>query len=96
MTLDVNVLVAASRSDHPHHKAARIWLEESLAHAATGRVVLLLPMVVTSFLRLVTHPKVFAPPTPINAAVGFIDAQLASASGCRRLVPSGLSYAPSV
>lgn len=27
MTPDVNVLVAASRSDHPHHAIAREWLE---------------------------------------------------------------------
>ncbi|WP_265289311.1 PIN domain-containing protein [Verminephrobacter eiseniae] len=31
MTPDVNVLVAASRSDHPHHGTARIWLEKSIA-----------------------------------------------------------------
>ena len=30
MTPDVNVLVAASRTDHPHHAAARQWLEEAL------------------------------------------------------------------
>lgn len=31
MTPDVNVLIAASRSDHPHHKAAYAWLEETYA-----------------------------------------------------------------
>ena len=29
MTPDVNVLVAASRSDHPHHTVARPWLERA-------------------------------------------------------------------
>ncbi len=30
MTPDVNVLVAAPRSDHPHHELARAWLEQAL------------------------------------------------------------------
>ena len=72
MTPDVNVLVAASRSDHPHHKVALRWLEGAVAEAAAGRGLLLLPLVVASFLRLVTHPKVFVAPTPIADAVGFV------------------------
>ena len=32
-----------------------------------------------SFLRLVTRPKIFQVPTPVDAAVGFIDALLAVA-----------------
>ena len=36
MTSDVNVLVAASRSDHPHHAAARRWLEEVLSVVDSG------------------------------------------------------------
>ena len=78
MTPDVNVLVAASRTDHPHFDTARAWLEESLVQAAAGQGLLLLPMVVASFLRLVTHPKIFVSPTPVAAAVGFIDALLAA------------------
>jgi hypothetical protein len=78
MTPDVNVLVAASRSDHPHHDVARRWLESALDDAAGGRGLLLLPMVVASFLRLVTHPKVFVSPTPISAALNFIEVLLAA------------------
>ena len=77
MTPDVNVLVAASRSDHPHHKVALQWLEGAAADATAGRGLLLLPLVVASFLRLVTHPKVFVVPTPIADAVAFVDALLA-------------------
>ena len=77
MTPDVNVLVAASRSDHPHHKPALRWLEDAVADAAAGRGLLLLPPVVASFLRLVTHPKIFVAPTPIADAVAFVDALLA-------------------
>lgn len=77
MTPDVNVLIAASRSDHPHHKTAFAVLEQALAACANGASLKLMPMVVASFLRLVTHPKIFTQPTPVKDAVGFIDALLA-------------------
>ena len=76
MTPDVNVLVAASRSDHPHHAAALAWLEQAVAEARQGRLLTLQPMVVTSFLRLVTHAKVFVNPTPMTEALRFVDALL--------------------
>ena len=78
MTPDVNVLVAASRDDHPHHTEARAWLEQTLAAAASGAAFTLMPMVVASFLRLVTSPKIFRLPTPVAAAVRFVDAVLAA------------------
>jgi toxin-antitoxin system PIN domain toxin len=76
MTPDVNVLVAASRSDHPHHAVARTWLEEALGAAASGATLTLMPMVVASVVRLVTSPKIFRQPTPIAEAVDYIDAIL--------------------
>lgn len=78
MTPDVNVLVAASRSDHPHYDVARSWLERAVANATHGVVLTLQPMVIASFLRLVTHPKVFVQPTPMSEALRFIDALLAA------------------
>ena len=83
MTPDVNVLVAASRDDHPHHGTARAWLEQSLANADQGAPLKLQPMVVASFLRLVTHPKIFNQPTPMPDALRFVDALL-SAPGVER------------
>ena len=77
MTPDVNVLVAASRSDHPHHTVARTWLEDALAAAESGASFTLMPMVVASVLRLVTSPKIFVQPTPIADAIDFVDAILA-------------------
>lgn len=77
MTPDVNVLVAAFRGDHPHHVVARSWLEGAVAAAARGPALSLMPMVVASFLRLVTSPRIFQSPTPIDAAVAFVDALLA-------------------
>ena len=78
MTPDVNVLVAASRSDHPHHAVAYDWLERAIGVAGTGAAFTLMPMVLASFLRLVTSPKVFQLATPVEDAVAFIDALMAS------------------
>lgn len=78
MTPDVNVLVAASRSDHPHHTAARHWLEQAIVEAGRGTPLTLQPMVIASFLRLVTHPRIFMQPTPIPEALRFVDALLSA------------------
>lgn len=76
MTPDVNVLVAASRSDHPHHPVARPWLLDALAQSSPQRPLRLLPIAVAGFLRLVTNARVFVQPTPIVDAVAFLDAFL--------------------
>jgi uncharacterized protein len=78
VTPDVNVLVAASRSDHPHHKDAIVWLKRAIAACRGGASVEILPMIASGFLRLVTHPKVFAHPTPTDDALAFLDALLAT------------------
>ena len=78
MTPDVNVLVAASRGDHPHHAVAHAWLEQALSAAASGAAFTVMPMVLASFLRLVTSPKVFQRATPINDAMAFADALLSA------------------
>ena len=77
MTPDVNLLVAASRSDHPHHKTAYAYLDEAIAACADGASMKLMPMVVASFLRLVTNAKIFVHPTPVKDATGFLDALFA-------------------
>jgi toxin-antitoxin system PIN domain toxin len=79
MTPDVNVLVAAGRSDHPHHRPAKSWLEGALATAgAGGPALVLMPMVLASVLRLLTSPRIFIEPTPTDAAVRFVDAIVAA------------------
>lgn len=78
MAPDVNVLVAASRSDHPHHAVARTWLEQAVRGSGEGATFTLMPMVLASFLRLVTSPKIFKMATPMEDAVAFVDALLAS------------------
>lgn len=78
MTPDVSVLVAASRSDHPHHATARVWLEQALINAGQGTPLTLQPIVIASFLRLATHPKIFVQPTPMSEALRFVDALLSA------------------
>lgn len=74
MTPDVNVLVAAFRADHPHHRTALNWLGQRIA----GQMPLaLVPMVAAGFLRLVTSRRVFPDAAPSALAVEFIDALLA-------------------
>lgn len=87
MTPDVNVLVAASRADHPQHAVARVWLEDAVTASRAGAAFTLMPMVLASFLRLVTSPKIFQIATPINDAVAFVDALLDSPGV--RLAPLG-------
>ena len=91
MTPDVNVLVAASRSDHPHHAVARDWLEQAIGATGTGATLTLMPMVLASFLRLVTSPKIFHLATPTDEAVAFVDAVMASPGV--QLAPLGPEWA---
>ncbi len=71
---DVNVLVSASREDAVHHDRCRRWLVDALA----GRErVALSELVLSGVLRVLTHGRVFHPPTPNDAAVEFVDALLA-------------------
>lgn len=72
-TPDVNVLVSAFRTDAPHHDVCRDWLELALA----GEELLAISeLVLSGVLRVLTHPKVFAPPTPLADAVAFTRALL--------------------
>ncbi len=77
LTPDVNVLVAASRSDHPHHKTAHAFLTKAIAACANGATLCLMPMVVASFLRLSTNSKIFVKPMSIQQSMAFLDALLA-------------------
>lgn len=76
MTPDVNVLLAAARTDHSDHQLARAWLT-TVASTAPGPL-LLFPMVVASFLRLIINPRVFPRASSPREALGFIDGVLAA------------------
>lgn len=69
--LDVNVLVAANRSDHPHHQVAREWLEGA---TRTGERFSAVDLVAGSFLRLITSHRVVNEPETIPDALAFVRA----------------------
>jgi toxin-antitoxin system PIN domain toxin len=68
--LDVNVLVYAHRNDTQDHQAYRNWLTAVLGNDETYA---LSDLVLSGFLRIVTHPRVFPRPTPLDTALAFID-----------------------
>lgn len=76
MIPDVNLVVAAARPDHAHHALAKSWWLEAIATATDERPIYLLPVVVSGFLRVVTHPRVFNVPSSIAEATDHIDALL--------------------
>ena len=66
---DVNVLVYAHRADASGHEAFRGWLDTLVNGEAAFGVA---DLVLSGFLRIVTHPKVFQDPSPLDAALGFV------------------------
>jgi hypothetical protein len=81
--LDVNVLVNAYRRDASHHQAFKAFVE-SLCH---GEEPFAVPSAVwAGFLRVVTHQRVFSPPSAIEDALVFAD-QVLSQRNCLTLEP---------
>ncbi|MEN8185052.1 MAG: type II toxin-antitoxin system VapC family toxin, partial [Myxococcota bacterium] len=68
---DVNVLVYAHREDVVRHTEYRDWLGQRInGDEACG----VSDQVLSGFLRVVTHPRVFATPTPLGRALEFAEA----------------------
>jgi toxin-antitoxin system PIN domain toxin len=68
---DVNVLVYAARPDAPRHAEARAWLERVLSGPEP---IGLSELVLSGVVRVLTHPRIFDPPTSRPDAVGFVEA----------------------
>lgn len=74
LLLDVNVVLAAHRADHPAHVRVRQWFDDLLSRDEPFAM----PQVVwASFLRVATNRRIFVEPTPLDDALAFIDAVLA-------------------
>lgn len=74
LLLDVNMVLAAHRGDHPHHGTVRPWFDQLLA----GDDPFTVPILVwASFLRLATNRRIFEVPSPRAEAFAFIDATCA-------------------
>lgn len=77
IAVDTNILVHAHREDSPFHSPAMRCITELSEGSASWAI----PWpCVHEFIAIVTHPKVYRPPTPIRAACDQVEAWLESPS----------------
>ena len=80
---DVNVLIYAHRRESPDHRDMAAWLDRTVG----GREPFgCSEQALFGFVRIVTNAKVFIDPTPLSAALAFVD-QLLARRNCVRLRP---------
>jgi len=68
---DAPVLVYAFRMDTPRHREFRAWLLERLTGPENVGVS---DLILATFVRIVTHPRVFREPSPPGEAFAFTEA----------------------
>jgi len=77
IAVDTNILVYAHREDSPFHEPAR----RRVAELAEGPATWAIPWpCLHEFLAIVTHPRIYAPPTPLARALDQVDAWLESST----------------
>jgi len=77
IAVDTNLLVYAHRRDSEWHEAAAA----AVRRLAEGSPAWAVPWpCLHEFLAIVTHPRIFAPPSPLEAALEQVDAWLESPS----------------
>ncbi len=81
--LDVNVVVNAMRADAPRHAPVRKYVD---ALRKSAEPFGLCDVVLSGALRVLTHPRVFNPPTPPAKAMDFV-AKLRASSNAVLLAP---------
>ena len=75
IAVDTNLLVYAHREDSPFHDRARGCLES----LAEGTAPWAIPWPCAhEFIAIVTHPRIYRPPTPLELALAQMDAWLKS------------------
>lgn len=77
IAIDSNILVYAHREDSPWHDVAYA----RIAEIAEGKAPWAIPWpCIHEFLAIVTHPRIYAPPTPLEGAVDQVEAWMESPS----------------
>ena len=77
IAVDTNLLVYAHREDSPWHEAALA----RITALAEGKAPWAIPWpCVHEFLAIVTHPRIYAPPTPLEVALDQVEAWLEAPS----------------
>jgi toxin-antitoxin system PIN domain toxin len=74
IVVDVNVLVAAHLSEHPHHAVAHLHLTKAL----TDDAVLVPDAVWSGFLRIATNGRIFERPASLSTAIAFVRSVIAA------------------
>lgn len=105
IAIDTNILVYAHREDSPHHDRASELLRELVR--GTRQVAVPWPCL-HEFLAVVTHPRMYAPPSTMSIALRAVES-LAGASNVQilgeqsdhlpvlsRLLESGVAVGPRV
>lgn len=86
---DVNVLVNALRPDAPDHGRCLAWLN----HAANDvRPFALTSVVLAGTIRVLTHPRVFSPPSPTGVVLGELE-RLRRRPNCLPVEPGARHWA---
>ena len=80
---DVNVLIYAFRRDSARHAEYREWLGSTINGP---EAFALSEIVLSGFVRVVTHPRVFQNPDSAESAFNFLD-QLRARPNCVRVSP---------
>ena len=65
------MLVYAARLDAPDHERYRGWLDMTVASQEPFGLT---SVVLSGFVRVITHPRVFTAPSPPEVAFAFLDA----------------------
>jgi len=83
IAIDTNVLVYAHRAEMPQHEVAMTRLRDLVE----GSTPWALPVFcIGEFVRVVTHGRIFRPPTDLETALAFL-AQVLGSPSARLLVP---------
>jgi len=67
---DTNILIYAHRAESPNHPKYRQWLEKMVSGDEAYGVF---DLVLSSFIRIVTNPKIYNEPTPLDIALTFVE-----------------------
>jgi toxin-antitoxin system PIN domain toxin len=80
---DVNVLIYAFRADSADHSRFRDWLHGVVNGPAAYGIY---PLVLTSLVRICTHPRIFRNPNTLDSALHFCNA-LTAPRTCQIMTP---------
>lgn len=81
--IDVNVLVYAHRSDSPNHLEYLRWLKTTIESDQAYGIA---DIVLSGFLRITTHPRIFHPPSDTSDALTFIE-EVRNQPNCVHIAP---------